>query len=114
MDLKSRLQRFYELRCPSKCVDVETLSIKYKHKEKDLFRQLTFKYGPEPPMSAAEKSAIKQRSKNIIPNKPIQKTTTTTSSDWMMSLLDQNSLELLKEMDNYEGKNIPQHILDRI
>ena len=114
MDLKTRLHRFYELRCPSKCSDVDSLAMKYKDKEKGLFRQLTFKYGPEPPMSVAEKNAIQQRTKKISPNKQIQKDVVINNSEWIMSLLDDESLELLNELDNYKGNKIPQHILDRI
>ena len=43
MDFKTRLLRFYKEKCPAKCSDVDMLAIKYKTKEKELFRQLTFK-----------------------------------------------------------------------
>ena len=61
MDFRKRLLRFYEAHCPEKCMDVDNLVVKYGTREKDLFRQLTFKYGPEPKLSDAEKTAIRKR-----------------------------------------------------
>ena len=115
MDFKARLLRFYEAQCPSKCGDVEKLAVKYKTKEKDLFRQLTFKYGPEPKLSNADKAAIQKRTAK--PEKKLDnlnKTNTLDTEEWMMSLLNQNDLELLKEIDNHTGKKLPQYILDKI
>ena len=61
MDFKTRLTRYYKLRCPQKLCDVDKLVAKYATKEKELFRQLTFKYGPENYLSNADKTAIKSR-----------------------------------------------------
>ena len=57
MSFKKRLTRFYEKYRPDKVGDVNELSKKYSNQEKELFRKLTFKYGPEPKMSDAEKKS---------------------------------------------------------
>ena len=46
---------------PTKICDVDKLVAKYATKEKELFRQLTFKYGPENYLSSADKTAIRSR-----------------------------------------------------
>tara|TARA_Y100000389_G_scaffold203336_1_gene251448 strand:- start:4852 stop:5205 length:354 start_codon:yes stop_codon:yes gene_type:complete len=117
MDFKTRLRRFYEARCPEKCSDVNKIANKYKHKEKELFRQLTFKYGPEPKLSNADKNAIRERNpnkKNEQPTSVKKQHIYTNIDEWMYSLLDKNDIELIKEIDDLNGKPITKHILDRI
>ena len=113
MDFKSRLIRYYELNAPSKIKDVDKLVTKYASKEKELFRQLTFKYGPEKKHSDAEKKAIYART---IQKTPIVKAPKQTIdiNEWMDSLLDENDKDLLREIDNCPGNQIPQSTLDKI
>ena len=112
MDFKTRLLRYYELRCPSKCNDVDKLVIKYKGKEKELFRQLTFKYGPEDKLSNADRTAINNRApqKKIVEEIDKQ----INYDEWMNSLLNNDDLLLLNEIDKYNSKSLPKHILDKI
>ena len=113
MDFKTRLIRYYELNAPQKLGDVDKLVEKYSSKEKELFRQLTFKYGPEAKLSDAERKAIHART---IKKTPIVKAPKQTIdiNDWMDSLLDENDKNLLREIDNCPGNQIPQSILDQI
>ena len=113
MDFKTRLTRYYQLNAPQKLGDVDKLVTKYASKEKELFRQLTFKYGPEAKLSDAERKAIQARTAKAAPivKSPKQ---TIDINDWMDSLLDENDKNLLREIDNYPGNQIPQSILDRI
>ena len=112
MDFKTRLTRYYSLRCPQKLCDVHKLVTKYASKEKELFRQLTFKYGPEVKLSDAERRAIQARTaKAPIVKAPKQ---SIDINDWMDSLLDENDKNLLREIDNCPGNQIPQSILDKI
>ena len=112
MDFKTRLIRYYQLNAPQKLGDVDKLVTKYASKEKELFRQLTFKYGPEPKLSEAERKAIHARTvKAPIVKAPKQ---TIDINEWMESLLDENDKILLREIENYSGNQIPQSILDRI
>tara|TARA_X000000950_G_C13753412_1_gene593647 strand:- start:603 stop:944 length:342 start_codon:yes stop_codon:yes gene_type:complete len=113
MDFKTRLLRFYELRCPSKCSEVDKLAIKYKNKEKELFRQLTFKYGPEQKLTNADKTAIQSRTLKKSIAKEVNKEEIDYNK-WMDSLLDEDDIKLISELDNYSGKSIPQSILDKI
>ena len=112
MDFKTRLKRYYELRCPSKCADVDKLAIKYKNKEKELFRQLTFKYGPEPKLTHADKTAIQNR------NPKVEKTTICKEvvdvNQYMENMLSQEDKILLEEIDKYEVSKLPKHIFDKI
>jgi len=112
MDFKTRLTRYYTLNAPQKLGDVEKLVTKYSSKEKELFRQLTFKYGPERALSEAERKAIQARTAKV----PVVKQTKKTIDpiEWMESLLDENDKYLLREIDNHSGNKIPQSILDRI
>lgn len=112
MDFKSRLIRYYELNAPSKIKDVDKLVTKYATKEKELFRQLTFKYGPEAKLSEAERKAIHIRTKKT----PIVKASKQTIdiNDWMDSLLDENDKNLLREINNSSSNQISQSILDQI
>ena len=114
MDFKTRLRKFYEIRCPSKCSDVNKLAIKYEHKEKDLFRQLTLKYGPENWLTNADKTAARKRT--IKPDKPISIPTKKTIDveEWMENLLTNEDHQLIKEIDMCESTHIPQKILDKI
>tara|TARA_B100001175_G_scaffold317919_1_gene337558 strand:+ start:4564 stop:4902 length:339 start_codon:yes stop_codon:yes gene_type:complete len=112
MDFKTRLTRYYSLNAPQKLCDVDKLVQKYSSKEKELFRQLTFKWGPEAKLSDAERKAIQSRTaKAPIVKAPKQ---TIDINEWMDSLLDQNDKNLLREIENYSGNQIPQSILDRI
>tara|TARA_Y100000741_G_scaffold255571_1_gene196953 strand:+ start:344 stop:682 length:339 start_codon:yes stop_codon:yes gene_type:complete len=112
MDFKTRLIRYYELNAPQKLGDVDKLVQKYSSKEKELFRQLTMKYGPELKHSDAERKAIQARTIRA----PIVKSPKKTIdiNEWMESLLDENDKNLLREIDNYPGNQIPQSILDKI
>ena len=112
MDFKTRLTRYYSLNAPQKLGDVDKLVQKYASKERDLFRQLTYKYGPENDLSQAEKRAIQTRTKKT----PVVKSPKQTIdiNQWMESLLDENDKNLLREIDNCPGNQIPQRILDRI
>lgn len=114
MDFKTRLLRFYKEKCPSKCSDVDMLAIKYKTKEKELFRQLTFKYGPEAELSNADKTAI--RNSTMKPDKKKEEPTKKQMDvqEWMNSLLNDKDKALLNELDNYSGTKLPQSILDKI
>ena len=114
MDFKTRLLRFYEVRCPSKCGDVDKLSIKYKNREKELFRQLTFKYGPEPKLSNADKTAAQKRNAKPTPAAPPTSNTPIDADEWMTCLLTPDDFELIRQIDNYSGQTLPQHILDKI
>ena len=112
MDFKTRLTRYYQLNAPQKLGDVDKLVTKYASKEKELFRQLTFKWGPEAKLSDAERKAIQARTiKAPIVKAPKQMI---DINEWMESLLDDNDKNLLREIDNYNGKDIPQSILNRI
>ena len=112
MDFKTRLIRYYELNAPQKLGDVDKLVTKYASKEKELFRQLTFKYGPEPKLLEAERKAIHARTvKAPIVKAPKQ---TIDINQWMESSLDENDKNLLREIDNCPENQIPQRILDRI
>ena len=112
MDFKTRLTRYYQLNAPQKLGDVDKLVQKYSSKEKELFRQLTFKYGPEAKLSEAERKAIHARTaKAQIVKAPKQMI---DINEWMESLLDENDKNLLREIENYSGNQIPQSILDRI
>ena len=112
MDFKTRLTRYYSLNAPQKLGDVDKLVQKYASKEKELFRQLTYKYGPENDLSQAEKRAIQTRTKKT----PVVKSPKQTIdiNQWMESLLDENDKNLLREIDNCPGNQIPQSILDKI
>jgi len=114
MDFKTRLLRFYKENCPAKCADVDTLAIKYETKEKDLFRQLTFKYGPESELSNADRTAIRNRTMKPEKNKDEPKKMQMDVQEWMNSLLNDKDKALLNELDNYSGTKLPQSILDRI
>ena len=112
MDFKTRLIRYYELNAPQKLRDVHKLVTKYASKEKELFRQLTFKYGPEAKLSEAEKKAIQARTaKAPIVKAPKQMI---DINDWMDSLLDENDKNLLREINNSSSNQISQSILDKI
>ena len=112
MDFKTRLTRYYSLNAPQKLGDVDKLVAKYATKEKELFRQLTFKWGPEAKLSEAEKKAIQARTEKA----PIVKAPKQTIdiNQWMESLLDENDKNLLREIENFSGNQIPQSILDQI
>lgn len=112
MDFKTRLTRYYSLNAPQKLGDVDKLVQKYASKEKELFRQLTYKYGPENDLSQAEKRAIQTRTKKT----PVVKSPKQTIdiNQWMESLLDENDKNLLREIENFSGNQIPQSILDQI
>ena len=112
MDFKTRLIRYYELNCPQKLCNIDTLVTKYATKEKELFRQLTFKYGPEKKHSDAEKKAIYARTSKA-PNIKAPKQTIDIN-DWMDSLLDENDKNLLREINNSSSNQISQSILDKI
>ena len=113
MDFKSRLIRYYQVNAPQKLCDVDELVKKYASKEKELFRQLTFKYGPEQKHSDAEKKAIYART---IQKTPIVKAPKQTIdiNEWMDSLLDENDKNLLREINNSSSNQISQSILDKI
>ena len=112
MDFNTRLTRYYELNAPHKLGDVDKLVTKYALKEKELFRQLTFKYGPEARLSEAERKAIQSRTtKAPVVKQPKKMIDINT---WIESLLDDNDKNLLREIDNYSENRIPQSILDRI
>tara|TARA_Y100000389_G_C17469662_1_gene529172 strand:- start:376 stop:714 length:339 start_codon:yes stop_codon:yes gene_type:complete len=112
MDFRTRLLNFYQLRCPSKCADIDMLAKKYANKEKELFRQLTFKYGPEPELSSAAKAAIRERTAK---KNTIMKTEAIIDYDeWMEGLLDDTDRKLLAELDKFSGKQVPKYILDQI
>ena len=113
MDFKSRLIRYYQLNCPQKLCNIDTLVTKYASKEKELFRQLTMKYGPEQKHSDAEKKAIQART---IKKTPIVKASKQTIdiNDWMDSLLDENDKNLLREINNSSSNQISKCILDKI
>ena len=112
MDFKTRLTRYYKLNAPQKLGDVDKLVTKYATKEKQLFRQLTMKYGPELKHSDSERKAIQARTaKAPIVKAPKQ---TIDINQWMESLLDENDKNLLREIDNCPGNQIPQSILDKI
>jgi len=112
MDFKTRLIRYYQLNAPSKLKDVDKLVQKYSSKEKELFRQLTYKYGPENSLSEAERKSIKIRTQKAqVVKAPKQMI---DINQWMESLLDENDENLLREIDNYSGNPIPQSILDKI
>lgn len=111
MDFKTRLIHYYEVCCPKKLGDVDKLVVKYASQEKELFRKLTMKYGPER-LSPVEKTAVRLRT--IKTQVSIPKKTKIDAIEWMDSLLTDNDRNLLEELDNYSGNNIPESILDRI
>ncbi len=112
MDFKSRLIRYYQVNAPKKLEDVDKLITKYASREKELFRQLTMKYGPEQKHSDAEKKAIHTRTAKKAPIKAPKQTI--DINDWMDSLLDENDKNLLREINNSSSNQIPQSILDKI
>ena len=114
MDFKTRLTRYYSLNAPQKLGDVDKLVAKYATKEKELFRQLTFKYGPENYLSNADKTAIKSRAPQPKQHNLQQNSKLLNIDEWMDSLLDDNDKNLLREIENYSGNQIPQSILDKI
>ena len=110
MDFKTRLERYYQIRCPSKLKDVSKIAVKYKDKEKELFRQLTFKYGPEEKLSNADKTAIKARqppklSNNLCLTKEID------IEEYFDSLLNDDDRKILSQI---EKNGITQEVLDKI
>tara|TARA_B100002052_G_C15878719_1_gene598190 strand:- start:423 stop:764 length:342 start_codon:yes stop_codon:yes gene_type:complete len=113
MDFKSRLIRYYQLNCPQKLCNIDTLVTKYATKERELFKQLSRKYGPEQKHSDAERKAIQART---IKKTPIVKAPKQTIdiNEWMDSLLDENDKNLLREINNSSSNQIPQSILDQI
>ena len=114
MDFKTRLTRYYSLNAPQKLGDVDKLVAKYATKEKELFRQLTFKYGPENYLSNADKTAIRSRAPQPKQNNLQKNSKLLNIDEWMDSLLDDNDKKLLEHINNYSGNQIPQSILDRI
>ena len=112
MDFKTRLIRYYELNAPQKLGAHDKLFQKYLSKKIKLYRQLTFKYGPGPKLPEAEKKAIQARTaKAQIVKAP---KVMIDINEWMVSLLDENDKNLLREIENYSGNQIPQSILDKI
>lgn len=112
MDFKTRLIRYYQLNAPKKLGDVDKLVTKYASKEKELFKQLTMKYGPEQKHSDAERKAIHTRTaKAPIVKAPKQ---TIDINEWIDSLLDENDKNLLREINNSSSNQISQSILDQI
>ena len=124
MSFKKRLTRFYEKHKPDKVGDVNELSKKYSNQEKELFRKLTFKYGPEPKMSDAEKKAIRDRL-----NKPIEKKEKRNiSTNLWSNLRDRNGTkitdndgnfgddinQILAKFDEIGAKNITNDLLNLI
>ena len=114
MDFKTRLRRFYEVHCPAKCADVDNFAVKYKDREKDLFRQLKTKYGPEKWLTNADKTAARNRTMKPVkaphplPNTPVD------TDEWLNSLLTEEDHKLLAEIDSYGAQDLPQRILDKI
>ena len=113
MTLKKRLTIFYEKYCPDKVSDINNLIKKYGNKEKDLFRKLTMKYGPEPKMSEFQKETIRKRV-----NKDIKSNITTRKISKKELIedefLDEKTLNLLNEIDKLGNKPITKDILDKI
>ena len=108
MDFKTRLIRYYELNAPQKLCDVDKLVQKYSSKEKELFRQLTFKYGPEAKLSEAERKAIQARTAKA----PIVKAPKQTidindclklTSEWYSEFLKNKNINSItnKQIDNF-------------
>ena len=123
MSLKKRLTIFYKKYCPDKIEEIEKLIKKYGNKEKELFRKLTFKYGPEPKMSEADKKTIIKRQMNNIKPKDIKPKdikpkiivkNTSSKESFDGVYLDEKTLKLLEEIDQLGKKPITKHILDRI
>lgn len=113
ISLKKRLTIFYKKYCPDKISEIEKIIKKYGNKEKELFRKLTFKYGPEPKISDFDKKTItKILTKDINPKLVIKNTSSNVSFDGVY--LDEKTLKLLEEIDNLGKKPITKHILDRI
>ena len=108
MSLKKRLIRFYEKYRPDKIGDVNELSKKYSNQEKELFRKLTFKYGPEPKMSDTEKKAIRNRL-----NKPIEKKEKRNiSTNLWSNLRDRNGTKITDNDGNF-GDDV-NHIISKL
>ena len=123
MSLKKRLTIFYKKYCPDKIPEIGKLINKYGNKEKELFRKLTFKYGPEPKMSEADKKTIIKRQMNNIKPKDIKPKdikpkiivkNTSSKESFDGVYLDEKTLKLLEEIDQLGKKPITKHILDRI
>ena len=118
MSLKKRLTIFYKKYCPDKISEIGKLIKKYGNKEKELFRKLTFKYGPEPKMSESDKKTITKRltkdikPKFVVKNTSVKNTSSNDSFDGVY--FDEKTLKLLEEIDQLGKKPITKHILDRI
>tara|TARA_Y100000389_G_C17470970_1_gene530784 strand:+ start:9366 stop:9698 length:333 start_codon:yes stop_codon:yes gene_type:complete len=110
MDINTRLTRFYTKHCPEKLKDVNHISNKYKNKEKDLFRQLTFKYGPED-LTKSEKKTIQTRLGGINEKKQKVKLVPNWTLD---SILDEKDRILLKKIELNKIHPLPKELLDQI
>ena len=113
MNTKERLILFYQQYCPDKINDIDNIIKKYGNNEKELFRKLTFKYGPE---SKDVKNIIKKRNisntsenKNIISSK---KKIYQDHNEYMKKFLDEKDIDLLKKIDELEL--IGQPIIDEL
>lgn len=98
MSFKKRLTRFYEKHRPDKVGDVNELSKKYSNQEKEMFRKLTFKYGPEPKMSDLEKKAIRDRL-----NKPIKIKDKKLPTNIWSNLRDRNGTKITDKEGNFDN-----------
>ena len=112
---KKRLTRFYKKYCPDKLNDVDKLCTKYGSQEKELFRKLTFKYGPEDKMNEKEKKDVRDRNEKLKNIKNVEKKPKVDNSDpFHFVKFDNNTLELLSKIDLLGNKPITQELLDKI
>ena len=88
--------------------------IKYKDKEKDLFRQLTFKYGPEQKLTNADKTAIYNRNSQVKKQSDSKPFEVLDVNEWMNNMLTQTDWEIINEIEKCNGEKIPQYLLDKI
>lgn len=111
MDITTRLSRFYTKHCPQKLKDVNHIANKYKENEKELFRQLTFKYGPED-LTKDEKKSIQHR---LSKTKDDTKVKTRLHSNWTLdSLLDDKDRILIDKIERNKEHPLPKELLDQI
>ena len=112
---KKRLTRFYKKYCPDNLNDVDKLCTKYVSQEKELFRKLTFKYGPEDKMNEKEKKDVRDRNEKLKNIKNVEKKPKVDNSDpFHFVKFDNNTLELLSKIDLLGNKPITQELLDKI
>ena len=114
MDLTERLTLFYKQYCPEKLDDINMIIDKYCMHEKDLFKKLTQKYGPEPEQGVnRRKEFVKMEDSKKKYSKEKDKEKNNTY-DYMEKLLGSKEYDLLSKLDALEGKPITKELLAMI